>query len=81
MFSALEILKNIVSFPGIGGSGRSSLTRLAAFISDYDLFQIEINKHYGLTEWISDIKKLLVKTGCDGIPTVFLFGDYQIKVK
>jgi dynein heavy chain, axonemal len=36
---------------GIGGSGRQSLTRLSAFICDYDTFQIEVSKHYRRTEF------------------------------
>ena len=65
---------------GIGGSGRSSVGRLAAFISDYEIVQIEITKNYNTSEWTEDVKRVLRKAGCDGVPTVFLFGDRQIKV-
>ena len=65
---------------GIGGSGRASATKLAAFMSDYELFQIEITKTYTFTDWREDVKKMLRKAGFDGAPTVFLFGDHQLKV-
>ncbi|CAB4020579.1 dynein heavy chain 3, axonemal-like, partial [Paramuricea clavata] len=64
---------------GIGGSGRSSVARLAAFMSDYEIFQIEITKNYNTTDWTEDVKKVLRKAGYNGIPTVFFFGDHQIK--
>ena len=65
---------------GIGGSGRQSAAKLASFISDYDLFQIEITKNYTFGDWRDDIRRMMRKAGEEGVSTVFLFGDHQIKV-
>lgn len=64
---------------GIGGSGRQSSAKLATFMADYDLFQIEVTKNYSKNEWRDDIKKLFMKSGGEGKQTVFLFSDNQIK--
>lgn len=63
---------------GVGGSGRQSLSKMASFIMNYKIFQIEVVKNYNMRAWREDIKKCLMQAGVDNKPISFLFVDTQI---
>lgn len=63
---------------GVGGSGRQSLARLATYIANYKIFQIEVVKGYNMQNWREDVKKALMQAGIDNKSTSFLFVDTQI---
>ena len=66
---------------GIGGSGRSSLARLAAYIAGMSTFSIEITKNYRLVEFREDLKKLYMSCGCENKKIAFIFNDTQVSAR
>ncbi|CAH8871669.1 unnamed protein product [Trichobilharzia szidati] len=66
---------------GVGGTGKQSLTRLAAHINEYKCFQIELCRGYDYSSFHEDLKRLYISAGVENKPTVFLFTDNQIIVE
>lgn len=63
---------------GVGGSGKQSLSRLAAFISSLDVFQITLRKGYSIADLKLDISTLYIKSGLKNQGMVFLMTDAQV---
>ncbi|XP_067892376.1 dynein axonemal heavy chain 11 [Heterodontus francisci] len=74
----LEAPRGNALLVGVGGSGKQSLCRLAAFLSSLEVFQITLRKNYGIPDLRSDIAALYIKVGVKNIGTVFLHTDAQI---
>ncbi|VDK35198.1 unnamed protein product [Taenia asiatica] len=66
---------------GVGGTGKRSLTRLAAHMNSYRCFSIELSRGYNYDSFHEDLQKLYTWTGVENKPTVFLFSDSQILVE
>ncbi|KAK9497783.1 hypothetical protein O3M35_003707 [Rhynocoris fuscipes] len=64
---------------GVSGSGRQSLTALAAYIYNQPIFQPQITKSYGFMDWRNDLKVLLKECGGRKKQGVFLFTETQVK--
>lgn len=61
-----------------GGSGRQSLSRISAYICEYNSFQINVTKNYKVPEFKEDLKLLYGMTGVDSKATAFIFNDTQV---
>lgn len=63
---------------GVGGSGKQSLSRLASFISSFEVFQIQLKKGYSMADMKADIASLYIKIGLKSIGITFLMTDAQV---
>ena len=66
---------------GVGGTGKQSLTRLAAHMNGYKCFQIELTRGYNYESFREDLRQLYNMAGVENQDTVFLFTDTQIVVE
>lgn len=63
---------------GVGGSGKSSLTRFASYLSDTQCFSIELVRGYGVTEFREDLRKLFWACGVEGRKICFLISESHL---
>jgi len=63
---------------GVGGSGKQSLSRLAAFICVFTVKQIVISSTYGINDLKEDLKWMYNKAGLRDEGIMFLLTDSQI---
>ena len=63
---------------GVGGSGKQSLTRLAAFTAGFDVFEITLTRGYDEVAFREDLKTLYGRLGQENKRVVFLFTDAHV---
>jgi dynein heavy chain len=63
---------------GVGGSGKQSLARLAAFTVGYSVQQITISSTYGLSDLAEDLRAMFVRAGEKDEGLLFLLTEAQI---
>ncbi|NXF29028.1 DYH10 protein, partial [Nyctibius bracteatus] len=63
---------------GVGGSGKQSLTRLAAYTAGCEVFEIILSRGYGENNFREDLKNLYQKLGIENKSIVFLFTDAHV---
>lgn len=64
---------------GLGGSGKQSLSTLAAYIAGCDLVQIRAGSDYGITSWHEDLKHVMRLAGEQNKSTVLMLPESAIK--
>lgn len=74
----LESSRGYALLIGVGGSGKQSLTRLAAFISSLDVFQIQLTKDYSVNDLKTSIAVLYSKAGVKSTACCFLMTDSEV---
>ncbi|NXO09420.1 DYH9 protein, partial [Oriolus oriolus] len=74
----LEAPRGNALLVGVGGTGKQSLTRLAAFLSSLEVFQITLRKGYGIPDLKADLANLYLKAGLKSVGSVFLLSDAQL---
>lgn len=76
---SIQMQRSSVLLVGVGGSGKQSLTRLAAEIGRHWCHQMVITKTFGEKDLKEEIKRLFDVSGHLGRPTTFVMTDAEVK--
>merc|ERR1711871_1316031 len=63
---------------GVGGSGKQSLSRLAAFISGMEVRQLQITGSFKVDDLLEAFREMFKLSGVKGVPMMFLMTDTQV---
>lgn len=63
---------------GVGGSGKQSLTRLAAFINNFEVKQLVMSSNFTVEDLKENLRNMYLSAGVKGSQVVFLLTDSQI---
>uniref|UniRef100_A0A182NRZ8 AAA+ ATPase domain-containing protein n=1 Tax=Anopheles dirus TaxID=7168 RepID=A0A182NRZ8_9DIPT len=74
----LRMHRGHVMLVGIGGSGKQSITRLAAFAAGCEIFEIVLSRGYNEASFREDLKTLFLQVGVRNVKTCFIFKAAQI---
>ncbi|XP_055909296.1 LOW QUALITY PROTEIN: dynein axonemal heavy chain 10 [Eupeodes corollae] len=74
----LRIYRGHVLLVGVGGSGKKSITKLASFAADCEVYEITIDRGYNETSFREDLKQLYSISGAEGKKVVFILSAAQI---
>ncbi|XP_066120408.1 dynein axonemal heavy chain 9 [Saccopteryx bilineata] len=74
----LESPRSNALLVGVGGSGKRSLARLAAFIGSRDVFQITVRRDYQVLDFKTDLASLCLRVGVKNLSAVFLMTDAHV---
>eukprot|EP00736_Rhodelphis_marinus_P001164 Rmarinus@m.23243 len=64
---------------GVGGSGKKSLSRLAAHVVGHKLFQISVTRSYTMLALMEDLRAVYRMTGIEGSKVAFLLSDTELQ--
>jgi dynein heavy chain len=63
---------------GVGGSGKQSLSRLAAFINGYEVRQLQVTGSFRVDDLLEAFREIFKQCGVKGIQILFLMTDTQV---
>ena len=81
IYRVLNLKRGHAFLVGVGGSGRHSLTRLSAFMSTMNIYELTVFKGFQLKhfrEFLKEMYELAAFRGKDKLKTVFIISENEI---